>query len=195
MKISEGVIRATLSSHLQHVSHETAARVMDVDVVGAFGLGSGKLAQYIAHWQASTNEAEVTLWLRRTWRLLIRRTAKDFRIRNKGDAGRRSYAVLERACFHSLMEWAHPECITCAGVGKVGVRRYEVAPDVQVDDLFCQSCRGTGTRRYSDKERVVALGVTQDELEKVWSERLSGIMVEITKQVSRGVYGTKERLA
>jgi hypothetical protein len=39
------------------------------------------------------------------------------------------------------------------------------------------------------------LGISKKELEEVWTERLGGILVEITKQVSRGVYGTKERLA
>jgi hypothetical protein len=195
MNVREGVIRSILSNHLEHSTPEAAQRVMDVDRIGAFGLGAGKLAQYIMHWQASTGEAESVLWLRRAWRLLIRRTAKDFRIRNVGDAGRRSYAVLERACFHVLTEWAHPECLTCSGVGKVGVKRYEINNQVQVDDLICQGCSGTGTRRYTDQERSKALGINNDELEKVWAERLGGILVEITKQVSRGSYGTKERLA
>jgi hypothetical protein len=195
MNVREGVIRSILSNHLEHSTPEAAQRVMDVDRIGAFGLGAGKLAQYIMHWQASTGEAERVLWLRRTWRLLIRRTAKDFRIRNVGDAGRRSYAVLERACFHVLTEWAHPECGTCAGVGKVGVKRYEIAQDVRVDDLICQACNGTKVRRYTDSDRAHALGINKDELEKSWGERLGLIMVEITKAVARGNYGTRERLA
>jgi hypothetical protein len=195
MNIREGVIKSILSSNLEHVSCETAVREMDVDRVGAFGLGSGKLAQFIMHWQASTNEAEKVLWLRRAWRLLIRRTAKDFRIRNVGDAGKRSYAVLERACFHVLTEWDSPECRACAGVGKIGVKRYEINNEVKVDDLICPTCNGTQTHRYSDQDRAQALGISKKELEEVWTERLGGILVEITKQVSRGVYGTKERLA
>lgn len=194
MNIREGVMRSILSNHLEHVSRETAARTMDVDRVGAFGLGSGKLAQFIFHWQASTNDAEQALWLRRAWRVLIRRVAKDFRIRNKGDAGKRSYAVLERACFHMLMEWSSPQCVTCAGVGKLGVKRYEAAPGVRVDDLICDDCSGTGTKRYTDFERMRTLNIGPKEMEE-WTERMSLILVEITKAVSRGVLGTKERLA
>jgi hypothetical protein len=195
MNVREGVIRSILSSHLEHSTPEAASRVMDVDRVGAFGLGSGKLAQFLMHWQASTGSEERAMWLRRAWRLLIRRTAKDFRIRNKGEAGKRSYAVLERACFQVLSEWAKPECITCAGVGKMGVKRYEVNNQTKVDDLVCQACSGTGTRRYSDRERMEFIGINKTELEKVWAERLGLILVEVTGALSRGMLGAKARLA
>lgn len=195
MNVREGVIRSILSSHLEHSTPEEASRVMDVDRVGAFGLGAGKLAQYLMHWQASTGDHEKALWLRRAWRLLIRRMAKDFRVRNVGDAGRRSYAVLERSCFQVLSEWSRPECVVCIGVGKLGVKRYEVNNENKVDDLICQQCNGTGTRRYSDRERMEFIGINKSELEKVWDERLGLILVEITKAVSRGTYGTRARLA
>lgn len=194
MNIREGVVRSILSNHLEHVSCESSPRLMDIDRVGAFGLASGKLAQFLFHWQASTDDAEQALWLRRAWRVLIRRTAKDFRIRNKGEAGKRSYAVLERACFQMLIEWSSPQCVTCSGVGKVGVKRYEIEPDVKTDDLICDHCGGTGVRRYTDFERMRALNIQPPELE-AWGERMALIMVEITKAVSRGVLGTKERLA
>lgn len=194
MNVREGVIRSILSSHLEHESLETASRVMDVDRVGAFGLGAGKMAQFLMHWQASTSDEEKALWLRKAWRLLIRRTAKDFGVRNKGDAGKRSYAVLERACLQVLSEWSNPSCVVCIGVGKVGVKRYEVSHDIQLDDVICQGCNGTGTRRYSDQERMQFIGINKTELE-VWGERLGLIMVEITKAVSRGIGETKLRLA
>lgn len=193
MNIREGVVRSILSNHLEHDSHETAERLRDIDRVGAFGLGAGKLAQFLMHWQASTNDEERVLWLRRAWRLLIRRTAKDLKIRNVGEAGKRSYAVLERACFQMLIEWSNPECQTCAGVGKIGVKRYEINNEVKVDDLICHACSGTGTKRYTDFERMRALNIGPKDVE-IWDERLSLIMVEITKAVSRGMFGTRERL-
>lgn len=194
MNIREGVVRSILSNHLEHVSRETATRTMDVDRVGAFGLGSGKLAQFLMHWQASTNDEERVIWLRKAWRVLIRRTAKDFRIRNVSEAGKRSYAVLERACFHMLIEWANPECATCSGVGKLGVKRYEIENENKVDDLICQACSGTGVKRYTDFERMRSLNIQPKELEE-WTERMSLIMVEITKALSRGILGTRARLA
>src|SRR5690242_18100373 len=180
MNIREGVVRSILSNHLEQVSRESATRTMDVDRIGAFGMGAGKLAQFLMHWQASTSDEEKVIWLRRAWRLLIRRMAKDFRIRNVGEAGKRSYAVLERACLQMLTEWSSPQCQTCAGVGKLGVKRYEIETNVKTDDLICSACAGTGLKRYTDFERVRALNITPKEVE-TWDERCALIMVEITK--------------
>lgn len=190
MNIREGLIRSVLSSHLE----QNNERPVDVDRVGALGMGAGRLAQLIVHWQASTSDEEKALWLRRTWRLLIRRTAKDLRIRNKGDAGRRSYAILERACFQVITEWAHPECLTCAGVGKVGVKRYEVNSEIRLDELVCQACNGVGKRRYSDVERVKALGIVEDELER-WNAHMGKILKELTKAVSSGMARAMDKLS
>lgn len=182
MNVREGLVRSVLSSHLEQYPEKT----VDVDRVGALGIGAGRLAQLIVHWQASTNDEERVLWLRRTWRLLIRRTAKDLRIRNIGDAGRRSYAILERACFQVLMEWSHPNCMDCAGVGKINVRRYEISTDTKVDDVLCETCGGDGVRRYSDKQRMLALQIREEELDR-WNQNMAAIMSEITKRVGSGM--------
>lgn len=60
-----------------------------------------------------------------------------------------------RLCLMAIMEWLKPHCTTCRGAGEMWER-----PDERDKGRMlakCETCEGSGVKRYSDRERAQAL--------------------------------------
>ncbi len=66
-----------------------------------------------------------------------------------------TYTFAKRIAGAALAEWMHSHCKTCDGSGSVVSGAKVVG--------CCQTCNGTGTRRFTDGERRRALGLDADK--------------------------------
>lgn len=137
------------------------------DRIGALAR-AGKLGTLLWEWRYGGEDRE-----QEAGNLLTRRIAKRLGIRHVGEQGKIDYMRLRLACRQVLREWFSPECDTCNGVKEVSGEHKRVV---------CQTCNGTGTRRYSDEERAKALKITELEYRKHWDRKFAEIRSMITSR-------------
>jgi hypothetical protein len=132
-------------------------------------LGVDLIAFKFGHRVASKSEAELKLAIALKW--------KQYGLKL-------TVAQSEKIAAWAVMEWALDFCPTCRGAKEI--------PNYQDVDgrqpmKPCTSCEGTGLRRYTDAERVEAMGQTFDRAIG-WAQSL------IAQSEALAVKLTKERL-
>lgn len=148
--IREAVGHSLHSSHLEPKEHEC-----DVDRVGALGRARA-LGSALWRWRHAGDDRMALV----AFKHLLRKAKSKTGVFNHHE----DYPILQRACQLVLSEWYYPNCRTCGGAGEF------------VEDklrIVCQECEGIGSHRFSDKERIKALGIPSHLYAKIWAARIS----------------------
>jgi len=154
MGLREAVGAALLSSHLETVNERETA----LDRVGAISRAT-KLGSALWRWKYALDASSQATALS----ALVRKAQRRTRIYRH----HRDFPMLQRVCKLVLSEWYHPNCRMCGGRG-------EFVDEEQRLKIVCQACEGLGTHRFSDRERIAALGIASESY-KVWSERIAEV--------------------
>lgn len=136
MNVRELVGTALLSTHLETRPYESA-----IDRVGALGRATD-LGRALYHWGYAGDETS----LRSAYKHLLRKAQRKVKVYRH----HKEFPILERVCKMVLFEWRFPLCHSCGGAGELVTDQLRV---------ICQTCSGSGKKRYSDEERMQALGV------------------------------------
>lgn len=154
MGLKEAMGHSLNSSHLESLNE----RETDIDRVGALSRAT-KLGSALWRWRYAGDTKSAPSALSALLRKAQRRTkiykhSKDF-------------SILQRVCKLVLSEWYYPHCRECGGRGEF------VDESIRLR-VVCKVCEGSGNHRYSDKERMAALGI-QDSAYQVWSKRIAAV--------------------
>src|SRR5262245_11962193 len=139
---------ALLSRDLDHHEFECA-----VDRVGALAHGS-KLGRLLYHWKHADQPDSA-----RVLQALTKRARKRFGISPRHPDTK----ILERACVQAMTEYYAPQCRNCNGAGEL------IAANLRI---LCNTCGGSGLRRYPEAERMSALGIEWNAYRHTWEPRL-----------------------
>ena len=167
----EAVGRSLLSSHLESQEWESA-----IDRVGALSFAT-KLGRLIFHWKYARQERFAGPVLFE----LLRKARHRFQIAKQ----HREYDVLGNACLQAMAEFYSPGCEDCDGAGEMihdGLR------------IVCQSCLGSGQRRFPDHERISILRIDSHTYRATWERRLQEILGILSKNDSSATAECRVRL-
>jgi hypothetical protein len=151
MNVRELVATSLLSSHLETQPHESA-----IDRIGALGRATD-LGRALYHWGYAGDESA----LRSVYKHLIRKAQRRARVYRH----HKEFPLLERICKMVLFEWRHPLCLDCGGAGELVAEKLRA---------MCQTCSGSGRKRYSDGERITALAIEPASYER-WERVISDV--------------------
>lgn len=150
--IREAVGHSLHSSHLEPVFE----RESDIDRVGAISRAS-KLGSALWRWRYSGDSSAAPSAFSALLRKAQRRT-KIYR-------HHKDFQILQRVCKLVLSEWYSPNCKVCKGAGEFTDEKLRIV---------CQACEGLGNHRYSDMERMSALGISRENYAK-WAQRIADV--------------------
>lgn len=158
MPIREAVGAALLSTHLETQAHESP-----IDRVGALAHAS-KLGRLLYHWRYAGQGRYAGPVLAE----LARKARKRLRIGKFHE----EHPTLVLACKQAMREWYAPQCGNCQGAREVVTNKLR---------LVCPVCSGSGLRRYSDIERLLALKLDRAGL-ALWDGRIRELLLILTER-------------
>jgi hypothetical protein len=132
----EAVGRALNSSDLAQHEYEAA-----IDRVGALAKAT-ELGRALFHWVYGGDETAS----RSAYKHLLKKAQRKTRVYRH----HKEFSLLEAVVKLVLYEWKYQHCIACGGAK-------EFMDEEKKLKIVCQTCRGSGKRRYSDGERMDAL--------------------------------------
>lgn len=136
----EAVGSALLSSHLESHEYECA-----IDRIGALSRATS-LGSALWRW----GYAGDTQALGSALKHLLRKAQRKLKVYK----GHRDFETLLNTCKLVLYEWKFRNCMGCGGGGEIESDFDSTGKGTQVK---CSVCSGTGTKRYSNEERMEAL--------------------------------------
>lgn len=160
-------VREVPVDRLTALAASQVARAKEAERTAALcSLGVDLIRFKLAHIPGAKADAEDKLCAVLSWKNAESMSSWNLKV----SAGRR-YAVARWA----IQEWAIDVCPSCLGAKEMKAHDIEGAQPM----LICVTCSGTGKRRYSDQERLDALGGEFDR----------------AMNIAHGIIGRAEQLA
>lgn len=158
--IRETIGAALLSSHLESQVHESA-----IDRIGALSHAT-RLGSALWRWGYSGDTQSLGSALKH----LLRKAQRRLKLYK----GHRDFPLLLNTCKMVLYEWRFQHCQHCGGGG-------ELESDFDLTGkailVKCNVCTGTGKKRYSDAERMLALNVDDPYIYRKWERQISQVWI------------------